>query len=155
MSLRRTFTCSAGILLLVTSIAKLVSLSGTAKLLEFNDPLFGFSYRLLFALSGGIEFVIALYCIYGKQPRVQTMSLIWLSCSMVIYRFGLWWLAYPLPCKCLGNLTDALHISPSVADMCAKAILVYILSGSLWFLIRSQRSGDIESNTPNYKLKSS
>jgi hypothetical protein len=35
-----------------------------------------------------------------------------------------------LTCPCLGNLTDALHITPQTADTAMKIILTYLLIGS-------------------------
>jgi hypothetical protein len=49
---------------------------------------------------------------------------------------------YHKPCPCLGNLTDALHISPQTDNPLVKIILGYLLIGSyttlfwLWWQIR-------------------
>jgi len=53
----------------------------------------------------------------------------------VVYRLGLWWMHWHRPCSCLGNLTDALHISPQVADNVMKVLLAYLLIGSYGLLI--------------------
>ena len=39
------------------------------------------------------------------------------------------------PCGCLGNLTDALGISPETADTVAKVLLAYLLIGSYALLV--------------------
>jgi hypothetical protein len=49
---------------------------------------------------------------------------------------------YHKPCSCLGNLTDALHIPPPMADTAMKIILAYLLIGSyatLFWLWRQRK----------------
>jgi hypothetical protein len=43
----RRFILSAGCILLITGLAKVISAFGTAKILEYNDPLFGISFKHL------------------------------------------------------------------------------------------------------------
>jgi hypothetical protein len=45
------------------------------------------------------------------------------------------WLGYHKPCHCLGNLTDALNISPAAADTSMEVLLAYLLLGSYAILI--------------------
>jgi hypothetical protein len=52
-----------------------------------------------------------------------------------MYRLGLWWMDWKKPCSCLGNLTDALHISPQTADNITKVLLAYLLIGSYGLLL--------------------
>jgi hypothetical protein len=56
--------------------------------------------------------------------------LAWLATSFLFYRFGLLLTGYHKPCGCLGNITDALHISPKNVDVGMKVILFYLLFGS-------------------------
>ena len=64
------------------------------------------------------------------------------------YRIGLWWIGWQKPCSCLGNLTDALHISPQVADNVMKGLLAFMLIGSVSLLILHQRQGRAASPSP-------
>ena len=52
----------------------------------------------------------------------------------MLLRFGLWWMGWHKPCNCLGNLTDALHLSPQTADNIMKVVLAYLLIGSYGLL---------------------
>jgi hypothetical protein len=66
----------------------------------------------------------------------------WLATSLLAYRIGLVAVGYHRPCPCLGNLTDALHIPPQIADTAMKIILAYLLIGSyatLFWLWRQHR----------------
>jgi hypothetical protein len=124
------FILSAGGILFVTSLAKIVSAFGSARILHSNDPIFGISFRNLMLTVGALELLISLICLVGKRVILQTGLLVWLATCIVIYRLGLFWLGYKKPCSCLGNLTDALHISPQVAGSIMKSILIYLLIGS-------------------------
>jgi hypothetical protein len=45
------------------------------------------------------------------------------------------------PCNCLGNLTDALHISPQTADNIMKLLLAYLLIGSYGLMFWRWKQG--------------
>lgn len=124
------FIRSAGLLLLLTAIAKFISASGSSRILQVPDPIITISYGHIFWIVGTIEFVIAVICLCGKQAGLQLSLVAWLSTVFLIYRIGLLWIGYQQPCKCLGNLTDALHIPESLANQTMQVILFYLLLGS-------------------------
>ena len=126
----RCFIYSAGALLLITAAGKLVSAGGHARILENSDPILRLSFRRVFELVGGLECIVALFCLFGRQPKLKAGLLAWLSTCFLAYRLGLSLVGYHRPCSCLGNLTDALHIPPQTADLAMKIILVYLLVGS-------------------------
>jgi cbb3-type cytochrome oxidase subunit 3 len=139
------FVCSAGALLTVTAIAKLVSSAGDARILQNPDPILSISFRHVFWIVGGIELVIATVCFFGKWIEIKAGLIAWLATSFLVYRIGLVWVGYHKPCSCLGNLTDALHIPPQMADTAMKIILAYLLIGSyaiLFWLWRLHRKGE-------------
>lgn len=137
MKIARLFVYSAAIILLLTAAAKFISSAGQAKMLLQRDPLTGFQFRDLFRIVGGIEVAVALVCCFGKRIWLPAGLVAWLTTSFLGYRLGLSWTGYHRPCSCLGNLTDALRISPQTADMAMKIILAYLLIGSyaslFWF----------------------
>jgi len=130
MKTARLFIYSAGAILLLTAAAKFISSFGHGTILQARDPLVGFQFRDLFRIVGGIETAVALVCIFSRRIWFPAGLVAWLATSFVAYRLGLWWVGYHKPCACLGNLTDALHISPQKADTAMKIILVYLLVGS-------------------------
>jgi hypothetical protein len=85
----RCFIFSAGALILVTAVAKLVSASGTARILQMPDPIFSILFRNVFLAVGGLELIVALLCFFGKQLMLQTGLVAWLATNFVIYRLGL------------------------------------------------------------------
>lgn len=131
----RMFSVSAGAVLLVTGIAKAWSGLGNSKYLAAIDPIIAIKFWQLLRTVGAMEIVVALVCFHNKRSTLATGLVAWLSSSFAIYRFGLWWIGWKKPCSCLGNLTDALNVSPQAADNIMKVVLAYLLVGSYGLLI--------------------
>lgn len=138
------FIHAAVTILAFTGIAKVWSAFGRTKLLGVDDPITGIQFGHLILTVGILELVIAGICLFGKSQRLPLGLIAWLATNFVVYRLGLWWMGWKKPCNCLGNLTDALHISPQLADNIMKVILVYLLIGSYGLLFWQWRKGRAE-----------
>lgn len=128
--LTKFFICSAGVILTITSFAKMISSFGKARVLSISDPILLVSFRQLFWIAATIELAVSVYCVFGKSQKLKIMVIAWLSTGIFVYRLGLVWIDYKAPCPCLGRLTDTLHISPHTADLIVKVTLAYLLLGS-------------------------
>jgi hypothetical protein len=151
MKIARLFLYSAAVVLLLTAAAKFVSSTGHGLILLAIDPLTGFQFGNLFRMVGSIEIVIALVCFCGKRTWLQAGLVAWLATSFLAYRLGLVLVGWHKPCSCLGNLTDALHIPPQIADTAMKIILAYLLIGSyatLFWLWRQRKKQAAVSPSP-------
>jgi uncharacterized membrane protein len=137
----RPFIYTAGVLLLVTALAKLVSSQGDARILQSYDPILRIKFQQVFWVVGVVELIIAIICFLPVSFGWRTKLVAWLATNFVIYRVGLWLIGYQRPCPCLGNLTDALPISPSTADLALKILLGYLLVGSYALLFWVWRQG--------------
>jgi hypothetical protein len=124
------FIHSSGVLLLITAIAKIISATGGARVMLIPDPIIGISYRYLLIMVGLAELMVAIILLFGQRVNLKIILLAWLSTNILVYRIGLIWVGFKKPCGCLGTLTDALHISPTVADSIMKIVLAYLLIGS-------------------------
>jgi hypothetical protein len=140
---KRVFTISAGIILGITGVAKIVSAFGGARILENPDPVFGLQFGWLMFLAGIFELFVAVVCLGQKSKTFPAAILVaWLATNFLAYRLSLWWMGWHRPCSCMGNLTDVLHIPPQTADTVMKIILAYLLIGSyatLFWLWRQKR----------------
>jgi hypothetical protein len=135
----RVFVLTAGAILPLTGVAKMWSAFSGTKLLLVADPILGIQIRHLMLAVGIAELVIAAVCLLSKTSRLAMVLVAWLATNFLVYRVGLWWIGWKKPCGCLGNLTDALHISPQTADSIMKGLLVYLLLPSYALLIRQWR----------------
>jgi len=124
------FVMSSGILLAITGIAKLISSFGTAHILNSPDPLFHISFGHVFQLAAVLEFFVAAICFFNNNKMLQAGLIALLSSNFLLYRIGLYWEGYYSRCHCLGNLTDALPMSPQTIDIAMKIILAYLVIGS-------------------------
>jgi hypothetical protein len=131
----RYYCFFAGALLLTLSLAKFISASGVARLLNTPDPILVISFKHVLEAVGVFEAVIGCICIFAQGTMLKAKLIAWLSSCFVIYRLGYLCIDYKKPCPCLGNLTGAIHISQSSADAMLKAILVYLLVGSYAILV--------------------
>ena len=153
MKIARICIVSAGIVLMTTGVAKLISAAGSAHILQSPDPILGISFRADFLIAGSIESAIALACLLGKRIGLQAGLVAWLSTNLALYRFCVWSVGWHRPCPCLGNLTDAIHVSPQVGDNVMKAVLAYLLIGSYailfhnWWKNRQLRVGSSKMET--------
>jgi hypothetical protein len=102
-----------------------------------NSSWLPFGYLML--TVGLLELGIAVDCLFGKTEKRSLTLVAWLATNFLVYRIGLWWVGWRKPCGCLGNLTDALHLSPQSADTIMKGLLAYLLIGSYALLIRDWR----------------
>jgi hypothetical protein len=134
MKIIRMFTLSWGILLTVTAVAKLLSTQEVARIFLVHAPIFGIQFRYLLRIAAVLELGVAFCCFIGKS--VASVRLVaWLTTVLMIYRIGLKLVGYKTPCACLGNLTDALRISPQSADLLSMLVLAYLFAGSVSMLV--------------------
>ena len=131
---------------MVTAIFKVIAASGTQSILQLPDPLLLVSYKWFFLLAGWIELLVSFSCFFFKRDALNVSLIIWFSSVCLVYRIGIWFMNGSHPCPCLGNLTDAIYVSPQTAETAMKIILAYLFLGSytaffwLWLQKREQSS---------------
>ncbi len=135
----RIFLYSAGVLLLATALAKLVSSFGNAGVLGLPDPVFGIRYRRLFWIAGALELAVASVCFFGRRVSTKALLVAWLGALFLVYRLGLLSAGFHMPCRCLGSLTAALGIPEQSADHLMRFALAYLLVGSCLCLLQLWR----------------
>ena len=134
MQLKRFFIYSVAGILLITSVAKMISSGGDAKVLRVLDPIFSISFRAEFWIVGGVELSLAILLFKLKSIPLRVGLITWLGTMFLLYRLGLILINYQKPCTCLGTLTASLHISPSFADNVMRIIVCYMLLGGTTIL---------------------
>ncbi|HET7626153.1 MAG TPA: MauE/DoxX family redox-associated membrane protein [Verrucomicrobiae bacterium] len=148
------FERSAGAILLVTGLSKIVSGFGNAMILHDYDPVTGLQFVHLMLIAGLIELGVAGVC-FSKNQSIAATSIAWLASCFVIYRVGLFSSGWKRPCICLGGFTDAIHISQNSADTAMKVILTYLLIGSygtLFWLWKQNRNTPLNTRSKEAKV---
>ena len=137
--LTRWFILSSGTILLITGIAKVLSAFGEARILGTNDPILGVSFRSLMSLAGVIELVISGICFLTNKYALSLDAIAWIATVFLSYHFGLSYVHWHRPCPCLGNLTDLVHIPPSLANLILTWVAIYLFLGSVVCRIRTSK----------------
>src|SRR5437868_3941207 len=115
---RALYTCfltSCGIILTLTAAAKLVSAAGNAAILRDLDPLLRVQNRTLLYSVAVAESVVVIFITFGRGVLLKMVSVAWLSLCFLSYRIGDAIIGVTT-CPCLGNITDNLHLRPSLAQ---------------------------------------
>jgi hypothetical protein len=124
------FIGTAGCIFMVTGLAKTISAFGAMRILDFDDPIFGISFRHLMLSVGAVELIISGICLFSKKQKLSLGLVAWMSTCFMAYRVGLSYAGWQHPCSCMGNLSDVLHLAPQTADLIMKIILAYLFIGS-------------------------
>lgn len=128
------FCLVAGMIFVFTGVAKIWSGFGHARILGNLDPVMGLSFGHLLVVVGALELAVAGCCFLDRSHTFAPIIVAWLATTLLAYRIDLWHIGWHRPCSCLGNLTDAVHLSPQVADNIMKGVLAYLLIGSYGIL---------------------
>jgi len=134
-----------------TGWVKLFSSMGASRILNYMDPVFGFNYRTLFALSGIFELAVA-FCLLW--PFSHAVKRAWAFGAFLL--LGFYRLAYEMTeameeCPCLGHLTDKLSINPALLDALLIAFLIFGLAVSgLLFCVDIRAKQQIEVSERNH-----
>lgn len=121
---------SSVILLVILAASKFVSIWTLTRVHREIDPLLGIAFEYSIGIAALMELSVALAALVSKSAHIQAAWMIWLSGVFCLYRFGLWWIGYSKPCACMGSLTGLLEISPDRADLIAKTVLAYLITGN-------------------------
>ncbi len=131
----RLFTYTAGGVLLAMALVNLMGTVGSAQVLRLPDPLLIIPLWIAMLITGGMEFAVALVCLFGQRPGLQTSLIAWLATTFAVYRIALIWQRGHWQWGCLGNLSATLHIPSGVAGFVMISMLVYLLLGGYVLLL--------------------
>jgi hypothetical protein len=125
------FIYSAAGILLLASMAKLISSFGNGEILIEPDPILIIPFKWMLRIVGGLELIVSFVCFLpNRRTFLQAGLVAFLSTNFIIYRMGLTLVGYHKPCGCLGGLTQAIHMSPEISNLFMEALSIYLLLGS-------------------------
>lgn len=143
--LAKLFLASVALILIVTSLAKVISAFGRAALLETPDPLLSLSYRNLMMFAAAAELLVLSMLISKCSVLTKVISVSWVACVFAAYRAAAWLVGADDFCPCLGGLADAIRLSPSAASKVLTGTLIYMIMGSLAILPREWKAERLTS----------
>lgn len=144
----KTFFQSCGLILTFTAWAKFYSASGSARILGLPDALFGVPYHTLLLTSGVLECGIVAFLLLSEDNISKCACVCWLALNFTLYRVGTFWVHPGTPCPCLGNISGKLGLKPQTANWLLEIVVVYMLAGGVFFLIKArqhERSKEIQA----------
>jgi hypothetical protein len=130
----RWFILTSGGILLIAGLAKIFSTLGRQEILNMTDPVFGITFRYLMLSVGLLEVLCSAACFLFANKFFSVGFVAWLATCFFLYRLGLWCSGWQSPCPCLGEFTDAIHLSARNANLIASTFLIYMLLGSYGLL---------------------
>lgn len=141
----KAFLWVACVIFGITGLAKMISATGTAEVLAVRDPVFGILFRYLLLWTGLAELLTSILCISRLKATTKITAVAFVATNIMLYRFSLLLIGYKKPCPCLGGLTDAVHISPQIADSIMKSLLLFLIVFSYLVLFKSYRNRQLEA----------
>jgi hypothetical protein len=124
---------TAGVLV-VTALAKLWSVTGTAIALTKTDPITMLSYRELMLGVGVIELLTATYLLWGRSLIKRSAAALWIASNFMMYRFAAYHMNVSV-CPCFGTLTDALPFKNADVAAASNWIVAVMFFGACWSLL--------------------
>lgn len=146
------FVKMAGAVLMLTCLAKLISVFGSAEALRLPDPLFGLQSRKVMLLSALVEAFVVCVLLGKATPSTKLASVLWLSLNFANYRISLWLMGVGAPCPCMGSIYGLLGVDSGTMNRVLGGIVVALLVGSgylMWQLSHSVPQHAVEEIEPN------
>lgn len=106
----KTFLVSSTVILVVTAIAKIVSLlRGEVSL--YPAPFFGLLTHEDLMVGTSIGELIAVGILWkAVDETLRLWTVAWLASLFTVYRGWLWWIGYDGSCGCLGAIESGVYI---------------------------------------------
>jgi hypothetical protein len=130
MNWTKPFIKSAGAILLAAAAIQLLIAASGMPALSLPEPMLGIPLRFVALAVGGLELVVALICLFGKQPGLQLAWLAWLATNYAVYWVGLWLSHVHPQATAIGSLTDPLLLSRGAPGFITMWVPVYLVLGS-------------------------
>jgi hypothetical protein len=126
----KPFILSAGGILLAAAAIRFLIAAGDAPALALPEPMLGIPLRHAVLAVGGVEAMVALYCLFGRQIVLQVTWLTWLSAVYMVCRICLIFVRIHPQATCIGSLTDPLHLLRGMPGLIVTCVLFSLLLGS-------------------------
>ena len=135
IKLIRLFIYSAGAILLAAALDRFFIAMGDTQFLALPEPILGIPLRFALLVVGGLELLVALICLFGRQTSLQLGWLAWLATNYLIYRIGLVAMHCQSQASCISGLGNPLQLTRGTMGGMTAAVPLYLLLGSFTALV--------------------
>lgn len=131
------FLVTSGIILTVSSLAKLVSAGHSSPYGYYQNDVFDFlTNRQVFVVASAAELMVVFLVVSSVSQILKLCALAWISSCFALYRIGEYFLDSVRPCPCWGNIPFWLHLEKGTPLLFTTIIATYLLLGSYSILLR-------------------
>ena len=131
----RFYLIACGVILFCSSLVKIISAFGSARILERSDSILTFfTERQTLIFGGLVELLVVLSLAFLKSVNARLFLLFWMGSQFLLYHFGM--NGAPQPCPCLGRASAWLHIQDSALNKFSIALASFIFLGAVFLLMR-------------------
>jgi len=102
---------TAGAILLLAAIDRILVAADTAPALVLPDPVLGIQLRIAVTIVGAIELAAAAYCLIARRTRLQLALIAWLSLNYTAFWIGAIAMGANPQGTAIGSLTDPLRLA--------------------------------------------
>ena len=138
------FLRTMAVVLFITAFAKLLSLFGTAKILDSKHPLLLVKYRHVLGWTALLELAVALRIWPVRRPVEGCLLVFALGSWFALYHLFVMFAVDYYVCPCLGTATQWLPISARTLDYAIKGIVAIMIAGSSLCLLSTSCCGPNE-----------
>ena len=123
---------TAGVLLLALASALIVTNLTTRipDLIPIRDPIFNLTLSSLFWILGGALAVVSLFCLCGRNTKLQLALLLWFSLNTLLGYLSLPLMNVKGINGHLGPMSQAFNLSAPTITAWLMIALIYLLLGS-------------------------
>ena len=133
----------AASVLLLSSLAKLLSLAVNSPILAVPDPVIGLAYRWTLLGESVFELVVAAVLVSRLSADCRVLLVFWLGTFFCIYQLALAVIEPGALCPCLGTIYGKLGVPQRWVDVTARVLAAAFAMGpvAIWGLERFRASG--------------
>ncbi len=129
------FMRGTSVTLLLTGVAKLLSLANSRGIVESTEPLTQLPWGIVILPAGLWELALGAAA-WRVYPLHRNLLLVAETATILLsYRIGIWLMGINHPCPCLGHIEVWMLFPPGATDTILTTMLTCWLAGALIYLV--------------------
>lgn len=122
------------VVLVFTSVAKILSSFSNSVLLAHYDPLWAMQTKHLLRLISLFELALVITLIISKNNLVKCIFITLCGAEFLLYRISIHFVdKTTLPCPCLGTIFAWIKVNPRIIEALLSSIAIYLFIGGILY----------------------